>query len=177
MQEQTTKQTKGKFLPKKKKTKKGAVIAAITGVAVLALLGLRVLGGKEEAPQLDLADTTILAYTDLQSTISASGIVESAQSTTVYSMVSYPVMAVHVKVGDYVEAGQLLAELDGKTLQNQIASQQIGLETAGQSGAQQVHTAQTSYENFKSGLDQVKSYLAQANAERTGAGYLAPGVG
>ena len=154
MQEQTTKQTKGKFLPKKKKTKKGLIIGVVVGAAALALLGFGLLGGKAEAPQLDLADTTILTYTDLQSIISATGTVESAQSTTVYSTVAYPVMAVHVEVGDRVLEGDLLAELDDKSIRNQIASQEISLDVSSQSSAQQVETARDNYENFKSGLDQ-----------------------
>ena len=45
----------------------------------------------------------------------------------------------------------------------------------------QIEDAQASFNRtskiVKSGLDQVKAYLAQAKAERAGAGYLAPGVG
>lgn len=45
----------------------------------------------------------------------------------------------------------------------------------------QMEDAQASFNRtskiVKSGLDQVKTYLAQAKAERAGAGYLAPGVG
>lgn len=45
----------------------------------------------------------------------------------------------------------------------------------------QMEDAQASFNRtskiVKSGLDQVKAYLAQAKAERAGAGYLAPGVG
>ena len=155
MQDQSTKQTKGKFLPKrKKKTKKLVITAAVIAVLAAVLLLPRMLGGGTEQPLLDLTDTTVLAYTDLQSTISATGTVESAESTTVYSTVSYPVMAVHVEVGDYVQAGDLLAELDDHSIQNQITSQEISLDLSTQSSNQQVQTAQENYNNFKSGLDQ-----------------------
>ena len=166
MQEQTTKQTKGKFLPKKKKTKKGLIVGGVIGIAALALLGFGLLGGKEEAPQLDLADTTVLAYTDLQSTVSATGTVESAKSTTVYSMVSYPIMAVHVEVGDKVSEGDLLAELDDQSIRNQITSQEISLDISSQTSNQQVETARDNYENFKSGLDQgLNTTLNSARAQ------------
>jgi len=153
MQEQATKQTKGKFLPKKKKRKTGWIIGIAVVAAAALLIGI-LSEKKTETPLLDLADTTVLAYTDLQNTISANGIVESADTTMVYSMVSYPVMAIHVEVGDQVEAGALLAELDGKTIQNQIATQEITLDVANQSSAQQVESAWDNYDNFKSGLDQ-----------------------
>jgi len=155
MQDQSTKPTKGKFLPKKnKKTKRIVTIAVIVAVlaAVLILPGL--LGGGKEVPQLDLTDTTVLTYTDLRSTISATGTVESAESTTVYSTVAYPVMAVHVEVGDYVHEGDLLAELDDHSIQNQITSQEINLDLSTQSSNQQVQSAQDNYNNFKSGIDQ-----------------------
>ena len=135
-----------------KKRKKWIIPVVVAGV--LTITALLTMGGKEEAPQLDLLDTTVLAYRDMEDSISVTGVVESAHSMTVYSTMAYPVMAVHVEVGDYVEAGQLLAELDGKTLQNQITSQQIGLETAERTSGIQVENAQNSYENFKSGLDQ-----------------------
>ena len=155
MQDQSTKPTKGKFLPKKnKKTKRLVTIAVIVVVlaAIVILPGL--LGGGKEVPQLDLTDTTVLSYTDLRSTISATGTVESAESTTVYSTVAYPVMAVHVEVGDYVHEGDLLAELDDHSIQNQITSQEISLDLSTQSSNQQVQSAQDNYNNFKSGIDQ-----------------------
>lgn len=154
MQEQSTKPTRGKFLPKQNPKKKRVVTIAVIAVVLAAALILpKLLGGKEE-PLLDLTDTTVLAYADLRSTISATGTVESAETTTVYSTVAYPVMAVHVEVGDYVRAGDLLAELDDHTIQNQITSQQISLDLSAQSSGQQVQAAQDNYNNFKSGLDQ-----------------------
>ena len=154
MQEQSTKPTRGKFLPKQNPKKKRVVTIAVVAVVLAAALILpKLLGGKEE-PLLDLTDTTVLAYADLRSTISATGTVESAETTTVYSTVAYPVMAVHVEVGDYVRAGDLLAELDDHTIQNQITSQQISLDLSAQSSGQQVQAAQDNYNNFKSGLDQ-----------------------
>lgn len=155
MQDQGTKPTKGKFLSKTKKKTKKRVITAVVLVALAAVLILPgVLGGGKEVPQLDLTDTTVLAYTDLRSTISATGIVESAESTTVYSTVAYPVMAVHVEVGDQVREGDLLAELDDHSIQNQITSQEISLDLSTRSSSQQVQAAQDNYNNFKSGIDQ-----------------------
>lgn len=155
MQDQGTKPTKGKFLSKtKKKTKKRVITAVVLMVLAAALVLPGVLGGGKEVPQLDLTDTTVLAYTDLRSTISATGTVESAESTTVYSTVAYPVMAVHVEVGDQVREGDLLAELDDHSIQNQITSQEISLDLSTQSSSQQVQAAQDNYNNFKSGIDQ-----------------------
>lgn len=155
MQEQSVKTTGGKFLPKAKRKKKRWVTAVVVAAAAIAaVVGFSLFGGGKETPQLDLTDTTVLTYTDLRSTVSATGTVESAQRTTVYSTVTYPVMAVHVEVGDVVQAGDLLAELDDHSIRNQITSQEISLDLSTQSSNQQVQSAQDTYNNFKSGLDQ-----------------------
>ena len=153
MEERTIKPTAGKFLPKGRKKTRGLVIVAVVLVLGAALILPALLGGKEK-PQLDLTDTTVLTYTDLRSTVSATGTVESAETTMVYSTAAYPVMAVHVEVGDYVKAGDLLAELDDHSIRNQITSQQISLDQSVRSSNQQVLTAQEAYNNYKSGLDQ-----------------------
>ncbi len=145
--------TKGKYLKKRKK-KKWLIAAAVVVVVGALALGVGLSGKNQSQAILDLTDTTVLTYRELTDSISASGTVESAETTMVYSTMAYPVMAVHVEVGDVVKEGQLLAELDGKTLQNQIASQEIGLDVAAQSSAIQVQNAQDNYANYKEGLDQ-----------------------
>ena len=145
----------GKFVSqKKRKQRKKWIIAAVIVAALLAAWGISALLRGEQLPLLTLSDTTVLSVGDLKDSISATGTVESADSTMVYSTMAYPVMAVHVEVGDRVEAGDLLAELDGAAIQKQITSQQIAMETAANTGAVQLETAQDNYENFKTGLDQ-----------------------
>lgn len=138
---------RGKNGGKKRRVLIGAAIAAA------ALLLLPKSGG-QEGSVLDLSDTTVLRYTDLRSSISASGTIESANSTLVYSTASYTVKAVHVEVGDWVEEGQLLAELDDQNIQEQIRSQEISLNQSAASSAQQIQTAQDNYNNYKTGLEQ-----------------------
>ena len=151
---QKTEQNGGKYLPKRKKRKKWILPAAILLVVAAAVALVSVFGKRDAGAILNLTDTTVLTYRDMEDSISASGTVESANSTTVYSTMAYPVMAVHVEVGDRVAEGQLLAELDGKSLQNQITSQEIGLDTAAKTSAIQVENAWNNYENYKEGLDQ-----------------------
>lgn len=139
---------RGKNGGKKRRLLIGAAI-----VLAAALLLLPKSGG-QEGSVLDLSDTTVLRYTDLRSSISASGTIESANSTLVYSTASYTVKAVHVEVGDRVEEGQLLAELDDQNIQEQIRSQEISLNQSAASSAQQIQTAQDNYDNYKAGLEQ-----------------------
>jgi len=145
----------GKYVSKKKrKHMKKWIIAAAAAVVLLAAVFLPKILKGEQLPLLTLSDTTVLAVGNLEDSISATGTVESADSTMVYSTMAYPVMAVHVEVGDRVQAGELLAELDGAAIERQITSQQIAMEMAANSGAVQVESAQDNYENFKTGLEQ-----------------------
>lgn len=153
-QKQKAEKSGGKYLPKRKKRKKWLIFAGAAVVAAAAVILALVFGKENQQAVLNLTDTTVLSYQDMVDSISASGTVESATSTTVYSTMAYPVMAVHVEVGDYVKEGQVLAELDGKSLQNQITSQEIGLQTAAQSSGIQMENARNNYQNFKEGLDQ-----------------------
>lgn len=121
---------------------------------ILLFILPRLLGsGKQNLAVLNLSVTTVLSYSNLENSISESGTVESAMSMAVYSTLSYPVMRVSVDVGDYVEEGDLLAQLDGESIQDQISSQEVSLAVATQSSTVSQKTAQDNYDNYKEGLD------------------------
>ena len=136
---------------KKKKFKKRWLVLA---VVVLAAAGGLLLRKKGANTQTVLAsDTQVLSYTDLESSVSATGTVESSDTTKVYSTLAYQVKSVLVEVGDTVQEGALLAELDAEPIENQIATQQTSMEVASGSAGAQVQSAYDAYENFKQGLD------------------------
>ena len=136
---------------KKKKFKKRWLVLA---VVVLAAAGGLLLRKKGANTQTVLAsDTQVLSYTDLESSVSATGTVESSDTTKVYSTLAYQVKSVLVEVGDTVQEGDLLAELDAEPIENQIATQQTSMEVASGSAGAQVQSAYDAYENFKQGLD------------------------
>lgn len=144
----------------------GIVLAVL---AALLLPGL--LRGKTPGAVLDLSDTTVLSRRDLEKKIAATGLVESAESTKVYSTQGYPVKTVLVEEGDRVKAGDLLAELDPSALQNQITQQEIGLSTADRGSSQQIQSAQTNYDNFKSAIDQGLNTSLNAARSQADAAY------
>ena len=145
------KETSAKPKRKKKKLKKRWIILA---VVVLLAAGFFLLRKKGTAAQSVLAsDTTVLSYTDLESSISATGTVESSETTKVYSTLAYQVKSVLVEVGDVVQEGDLLAELDAEAIENQIATQQTSMEVASGSANAQVQSAYDAYDNYKQGLD------------------------
>ena len=138
---------------KKRKGRKAGLLIGLAAAVLLVVALPHLLGDGAEDDVLGLSDTTVLSYTDLRSSISATGTVESAMSMTVYSTMSYTVMDVHVEVGDYVEEGQLLAELDGEMIRDQISSQQANLNAASKSSKAQLQAAQDNYDNFLAGLE------------------------
>ena len=121
---------------------------------VLVAAGFFLLRKKSGNTQAVLAsDTQVLEYADLESSISATGTVESSDTTKVYSTLAYQVKSVLVEVGDIVKEGDLLAELDGEQIENQIATQKTSMEVASGSAGAQVQSAYDAYDNFKQGLD------------------------
>ena len=145
------KETAVKPRRKKKKFKKRWLVLA---VVVLAAAGGLLLRKKGANTQTVLAsDTQVLSYTDLESSVSATGTVESSDTTKVYSTLAYQVKSVLVEVGDTVQEGDLLAELDAEPIENQIATQQTSMKVASGSAGAQVQSAYDAYENFKQGLD------------------------
>ncbi len=145
------KETAAKPRRKKKKFKKRWLVLAVVVLAAAGGLLLRKKGGNTQT--VLASDTQVLSYTDLESSVSATGTVESSDTTKVYSTLAYQVKSVLVEVGDTVQEGDLLAELDAEPIENQIATQQTSMEVASGSAGAQVQSAYDAYENFKQGLD------------------------
>lgn len=136
---------------KKKKLKMGWIVLAVVVLVAAGFFLLRKKGGNTQA--VLASDTQVLEYADLESSISATGTVESSDTTKVYSTLAYQVKSVLVEVGDVVKEGDLLAELDGEQIENQIATQKTSMEVASGSAGAQVQSAYDAYDNFKQGLD------------------------
>ena len=132
---------------------RGRKLAAV--VVVLAVLAaflprLGAGGGENTVSPLDVMT---LSSTDLRRTVSATGTVESAQSVLVYSTQSYAVQEVLVEVGDYVEAGQLMAKLDDGVILDQIESQEAALSASNSASSAAIAAAEHNYEQYKAALD------------------------
>ncbi len=136
---------------KKRKLKKRWIVLAVVVVAAAAGFFLRKKGSG--AQTVLASDTQVLSYQDLESSVSATGIVESSDTTKVYSTLAHQVKRVLVEVGDVVQEGDLLAELDGEPIEDQLATQKASLETASGSAGAQVQSAYDAYDNYKQGLD------------------------
>lgn len=129
-------------------------------------------GRKVEAPQLITAK---VERQDLEDTVLATGTIEAAKQVSVGAQVSGQIRKLHVRLGDTVQAGQLVAEIDAtpqtnslRNAQAQVASLQAQLE-AKRANLQQVKLA---YQRQKQLLAQdatskAEFEAAQANLEAT----------
>ena len=152
----------------KKRTRRWIIL----GVIVVVIAGLFYTCsqiGKQAQNILAQSDTLVLSYQDFENSISATGTVESATSDYVYSTQNYPVQVVHVEVGDVVQAGDLLAELDSSALEDQIEAKELSTGLSAEAAAQQVKTARDSYNSSKEALDEGlnSSIISAQNAVQT----------
>jgi len=121
---------------------------------VIALLAVRCsTAGREAGNTIAKSDTELLQTQDFMNTVSATGTVESTQTNYVYSTQAYQVLAVHADVGDKVQAGDLLCELDGSVLEDQIEAKELANSVSEKAAKQQVKTARDSYNAAKSALN------------------------
>lgn len=101
-----------------------------------------------------LSDTTVLKYTELKDSISATGTVESVEKTNVYSTMSYTVKKVIAKVGDHVNAGDVLLELDKASIEKQIKEKELSMENQENSSGQSLKSSRDTYNAYKAGLEE-----------------------
>ncbi len=147
-------QAQSKKPAKKSKRRRKWIILGVILLAIVALLVNCSMQAQKMATMFSLSNTVVLTKSDIQSTVGATGTVESADSHTVYSTQSYPVKALHVEVGDVVQEGDLLCELDASALEDQIEAQELATGLSAKAAAQQVKTARDAYNATKEALDE-----------------------
>lgn len=109
----------------KKKFPVGKVVMALIAIGAVGVIGFKM---THKGPTGMPVATVPLEKGDLVSAVNLTGIIESAEDAEVYAKTSGNVQTVNVKVGDRVEAGQLLAQLDTRDFLLQISQKQIAIE-------------------------------------------------
>ncbi len=112
------------------KGKKKKIIAAIIVIAAGAV-GVKVYSGAAGNSDKEIkvqVMATPAAKEDIEELLSLKAPLEGTESIDVVSKLHYEITAVHVSEGDRVTAGQVIAELDPKTLQEEIEILQDNLE-------------------------------------------------
>lgn len=156
------------------------------------LLGAAVIAGLSLAPagvaaQGDLA-TAVVQSAGADDSTGFDGVVEAVRQTVVAAQVSGAVVALDVKVGDVVKAGQVLARIDAQAAQQtvaasdaQVQSARASLEVATKEFERQKllfekrYTSQAALERaeaqFKAMQAQVSAQIAQTGAARAQSGF------
>ena len=157
-----------------KQQKKSKRFKIIVGFAVIAIIGIAVYWRQidaDAARQAVPVQTIMLERTDIVRSLSASGVVQSANVQNVFSTMSSPIREIFVSVGDRVEIGDVLAVLDMSRLESDIRQANLNLMSAELSYSEErrsninsVTSARTSLEASLISLK--RQELATYNAER-----------
>ncbi|MDN5344627.1 MAG: hypothetical protein PWQ18_738 [Clostridia bacterium] len=100
-------------------------------------------------------------------TIEVTGALVPARTANVVSKLAGQVRAVHADVGDRVQAGQLLVEIDTKELQAQLQQAEAavrGVQDQAEQARIGMETAQVGISNAKAGLDAAQKYYDRIKA-------------
>ncbi|MDT4804032.1 Macrolide export protein MacA [compost metagenome] len=170
--------------------KRGVALAAATLVA-LSLLGAKWYSADKHARY----EAVRVTRGDVETTVSAIGTVKPRNQVEVGARVSGQIDRLHVRVGDRVEKGQLLAEIDPRipqatvnagraqlsSLQAQLTEAQARYELAGQQRARQqqmhkdgatrledVQTAVAEHKMAAARLEQLKALIEQTQSTLSG---------
>ena len=156
----------------KKRKKLFITIGAIAAVVIVLLLMVNNARGQAEQAN-ETIQTKALQKTTLADTVDVTGTVQSQNNAKVYSPVAtLSIKTVNVKVGDKVNAGDVLCQLNTDNLDKQIEQSQATLDAAKSNGSQTVKTNQTKYENDVKNLQNGQNTtINQANAAVDSARY------
>jgi len=103
----------------------------IVAVAIIAIvIGIFYIRGRNQASTATQLQTAAIARGDLTATIGATGTVRSNQSAVLTWQTSGSVETVHVKIGDRVKAGDILAALSETSLPQSVILAQADLVNA-----------------------------------------------
>ena len=126
----------------KKKRKIWLVILGIIAVAIAAILIVK--ATKSAKKELVIRTHVVAEYT-VENTVTATGTIEPVETVEVGTQVSGKVEKIYVDFNDVVKKGELLAELDKLTLNQNVSRAKASLT----SSASQLNYAKLTYERTK----------------------------
>lgn len=153
----------------------------LISIVLLAALGLYFYLQDDEETLVDQPLIATVAVGDIENTISSAGSLKPSIFVDVGAQVSGQLQKLHVEVGDKVEAGQLLAEIDARTqvsrveasraalaaLEAQVSSRRASLDLSRANAQRQERlmaanaTSQQDYDTAKANLASAEANVAQ----------------
>ena len=149
-------------ISKKSAIKWGVIVLIIAALAALAYATLK---PEEEKPNFL---TAAVEVGDIEQNVMASGKVKALNTVDVGAQVSGEVTRLYVEVGDEVQKGDLIAQIDQVTQNNNLSNQQAGLqqsEAALQSAKAEALSKQASLKSAYADLASRQSELKQAKSD------------
>ncbi|MEG2805705.1 efflux RND transporter periplasmic adaptor subunit [Stenotrophomonas sp.] len=110
--------------PRLPTTRRGRLLLSIIVLAVLAAIVAWTLR-KPAAPTLA---TTAVSRGDIEQTVEATGVIDAYKLVSVGAQASGQIKSLKVQLGDTVREGDLIAEIDATTQQNQVLNAQATLD-------------------------------------------------
>ncbi len=101
------------------------IIIGVVVVAIVAIASFFLFGGDKEAEVTYV--TVPVAYSDVKTSVTATGTIEAVTSVTVGTQVSGIVSHLYVDYNSVVKRGQVIAELDKTNLMSELASARANL--------------------------------------------------
>ena len=169
-------------LPKARKTRIALALCAALTFGAAGYFGWNAWNGGTESAQLV---TAVVQRGDLEDTVTATGVLQPRDYVDVGTQVSGQLKKLHVRVGDIVKQGQLLAEIDPtvymtrvdanraqlRTQQAQLVDRQAQLQLAEQQYQRQVNmqrenaTTAEAVQTAEAALKQAKAQIGVLNAQ------------
>jgi HlyD family secretion protein len=144
------------------------LVALLVVVVVMVIVAFVLLRPGRNQAQAAATETVPVQRGSLTSYVSAAGNVEAASSTDLPFPMAGQVSAVHVALGDQVQAGQLLVELDATDLNLSVAQAQQSLTVSEQQLAKaQAGATEPAVAAARAALDSAQQNLAKVLAGPT----------
>lgn len=125
----------------------------VLGVIVVVIAGMVIVNLNKGGKTILSVQASTLKQTALSNTISTTGVVQSTDNVNVYTNLNYSIKTVGVKVGDRVNVGDVLCQLDTQDLLDTITQKEAGLRSSAAASSQKIKTSQKKYSDTKSNLD------------------------
>ncbi len=157
---ESTPKKKGRLKNWIKRHKFLSALIIIIIIVIIIVAAVLIANANRQTTVYSYIRTTTLSKGTLEDSISASGTVSSAETSSVTTNLTYPIKSVNVSVGDNVKAGDVICTLDSTELEKQIAKEEENIEKT-ISAAQK--TYDTSLQNYNDAVSTLDSYESEVN--------------
>ncbi len=149
----------------KKFSKKKKVVMGVVVVAIIGLISISAVMSSNSREKGMPAQAAEIQRTKLVNYVNVSGTVKSSKVENVYTTLTYQIKKVNVKLGDFVEAGTVLAELDTSTLKQDVEATESAFAASETTTKLDLQNKQRAFENAKFQL-QNNMNIELINAEK-----------